>query len=361
MPQPDVLIVGAGIFGLSAAFAAHRAGLTVQVFDDPGSQGAASPGLVGALTPHAPSRWRPMMAFQFNALLALARRADLLKDLTGQDIGYARLGRLTPLPNAKARERAERDIAAAPDVWGGNASMTITDHVPAEASCWLAPAAAEAGLVHDDLSARVDPRDYLAALKRALPVGTLRYEKVLELTASGVRTALADHSGAAVILAAGWQGWGLAPKHLCGSGVKGQAALLRVDHTNPPLIYDNGLYVIPHRVGTVAVGSTSQKTFEGPDATDDQLEGLIARAQSVCPALVGAPVIDRWAGVRPKPPGREPIIGPVPGTNVWMATGGFKIGFGIAHLAGDVLIDMITERTPAIELPETFLPASHEA
>ncbi|MEM7191005.1 MAG: FAD-dependent oxidoreductase, partial [Pseudomonadota bacterium] len=140
-----------------------------------------------------------------------------------------------------------------------------------------------------------------------------------------------------------------------------RGGMIQFQQCRLPLLYDHGLYIVPHVGGTVAVGSTSEKQFDAPDDTDAQLDDLIQRARSVCPALADAPVIERWAGVRPKPPGREPVIGPIPGTRHWMATGGFKIGFGIAHLAGDILVEIIRQEQPSTPLPETFLPVSHLA
>ena len=64
--------------------------------------------------------------------------------------------------------------------------------------------------------------------------------------------------------------------------------------------------------GTVAVGSTSERDV-ADTTTDAQLDALIARAQAICPALAGAEVIDRWAGVRPRALSRAPLVGAWPG------------------------------------------------
>ena len=352
---PDILIIGAGVFGLSVAYAAHRAGLAVQVLEAARPGAGASGGVVGALTPHAPTRWRPMMAFQFAALAGLAARAAELADCTGHDPGYRRLGRIVPITSERALARAEADIAAAAVVWGAAGAMQVLG-----GHARLAPGTTPFGVLHDTLSARISPRAYLAALEAALPAGSVRCETVRAVrTGPEVETAGGRFPAAQVVLAAGWQGWALLPPPLRGSGVKGQAALLRATPDDLPLVTHDGLYVVPHGDGTVAIGSTSERTWTTP-GPDRALEHLILRARDLIPALADAPVIERWAGVRPKPPGREPVAGPVPGLNgVWVAGGGFKIGFGIAHAVGDAVVAGILRRAPALALPESFAPEAH--
>ncbi len=144
-----------------------------------------------------------------------------------------------------------------------------------------------------------------------------------------------------------------------GGPVKGQAAMFRADVPDLPVIYQDGLYMVPHDGGRIAVGSTSEKRFDAPDTTDTLLDEVIAKARAICPALRDAEVLERWAGLRPKPPGREPVVGRHPEyPNLWLAAGGFKISFGIAHAVADAVVAGIVGDEPEFELPETFNPAT---
>ena len=138
-----------------------------------------------------------------------------------------------------------------------------------------------------------------------------------------------------------------------GTGIKGQSALLRFDAGAVPQIYAESLHIVPHADGTVAIGSTSEREYTEPSSTDAQLDALIEKARRICPALEGAEVIDRWAGVRPRAKTRAPMLGAWPGrSDHFIANGGFKIGFGMAPKVAQVMVDLMLDGRDAI--PEGF-------
>ena len=151
------------------------------------------------------------------------------------------------------------------------------------------------------------------------------------------------------------------PKPL-GQGVKGQAALLAADlDPSLPVVFLDGIYVVPHEGGFAAVGSTSENRYDDPSSTDHQLDTVIEKARALVPALRDAPVVERWAGIRPKAIGRDPLVGPVPGhPNVIALTGGFKITFGMAHRLARSALDPVLGSNTA-PLPENFTLAGQLA
>lgn len=113
------------------------------------------------------------------------------------------------------------------------------------------------------------------------------------------------------------------------------------------------MHVIPHGDGTVAVGSTSEREYDSPDRPDALLDEVIARARAAVPALATAPVITRWAGLRPRSRSRAPMLGPWPDkAGHFIANGGFKIGFGMAPKVAEVMADLMLEGIDRI--PEGF-------
>jgi len=160
-----------------------------------------------------------------------------------------------------------------------------------------------------------------------------------------------------VVLTAGWRTGALAGIPV--AGVRGQAALLAADlPVGMPVVTGPGLYIVRHGPRRVAVGSTVERdwTSERPDAG---LDAAIARAAACCPGLRGAPVVRRWAGIRPRAPDVLPMVGPLPGRPaLWVATGARGIGLALAHLAGEAVAAAIAGTAPEPALPPGTLPAA---
>ncbi|MEM8792288.1 MAG: FAD-binding oxidoreductase [Pseudomonadota bacterium] len=356
----DVLVIGAGVFGLWTALECARAGMRVICVDRDKPGAGASGGVVGALTPHMPVRWRPMKQFQLDALLSLQDATDQLTEQTGLPTGYIRSGRLSPLADQRARGRAEEHVVDAQARWKGMAKFEVMDQPPAVVGSFLPAENCPCGLVKDTLSGRIMPRLYIEALASAVEHTAelrLSWEAQHIDGASGMVAFLQGTIEAGtVVVAAGWRSPVLSGTRK-GKGIKGQAALLRAQ-TPPemPVVQMPHLYIVPQPGGLVAVGSTHEAEWETAEP-DGGVEDVIARARQLCPALENAPVVERWAGIRPKPPGREPTIGPVPGAErLYLASGGYKIGLGIGHLVGRALAADLAGVSAEHLLPADFAP-----
>jgi len=360
--RPDVLVVGAGVFGLACAWACLQRGLSVAVAEAGPAPGAgASGGLVGALAPFAPDRWDARKAFQLRALLGAEREWRAIAAAGGVDPCYARCGRLIPLADDAARARAEALARAARAHWGGAGEWRLLG--PQAAPGWLAPDAAACGAVLETLSARLDPRAAVAALAAAVVArgGEIGCGmRAAEVAADGVRCAGGFLPAGLVVVAAGAGSAGLVPEAPV-AGVKGQAALLAAAAPGgAPLIAEAGLYVVPQGPGRVAVGSTSEAQWADAVGTDAALDAVIARARAICPALAAAPVVARWAGLRPRARRPDPMLGPLPDRpGVLMATGGFRTGFGLALAAGAAVAAMAAGE--AVDLPRGYRVSDHLA
>lgn len=359
----DLCVIGAGIFGLSVAWAARKRGLSVLLLDAKAPGAGASGGLVGALSPHVPDQWNPKKQFQLDALTTAAAHWAEVEAVSGLASGYARRGRLMPLITQDAAARAQRRQADARQNWGDLATWSVVppDALPPH----VAPAATPFGAIQETLSASIRPHAACLSLAEALSrrgVEIRPNTPVTALAPGRVETPEQTVTAGQIVVAAGVDGFGLLAPLLgqtAGSGVKGQAALLAAtlpDDTS--LIFHDGLYIVPHGAHGTAVGSTSENHYMDTTRTDAQLEDVIARARAFCPALKDAPVRQRWAGVRPKARRRDPMLGPLPDApEIIVANGAFKIGFGIAHKVGAVIAQMLVGETP--DLPESFTVAHH--
>jgi len=325
----DVTVRGAGVFGLSIAFVCLQQGARVRVIDPYGPGAGSSGGVVGALAPHVPENWNPKKAFQLDSLLMAENFWAQVRAVSGRDPGYLRSGRLQPLADARAVELARARAVGAADLWQGRAMWEVV--TAAETGAWR-PLSPSGHWVRDTLTARLHPRRACEAL-------------VAAITVLGGTVAIEGPEGGAVVHATGATGLaalGTAFGRDVGTGVKGQAALLRLDRRDAPQLFCDGVHVVPHADGTVAIGSTSERDFAAPDTVDAQLDAVIDTARAAVPDLSDAPVIARWAGVRPRAKTRAPLLGPWPGRpGHFIANGGFKIGFGMAPKVADAMARLI--------------------
>lgn len=328
--------------GLAVAWVCTQRGARVQVIDPRGVGGGASGGIVGALAPHVPENWNPKKAYQFDSLIRAGAFWDGVKAAGGLSPGYGRTGRLQPLADDHAVALAQSRAQQAETLWQGHASWRVDD--AAAFGDW-APPSPTGKVIHDTLSARLHPAQACAALAAAL-------------RASGGSIAPEGTPRGAVIWATGYEGLAALSEHFqqpMGNGVKGQAALLRLDQSAAPQLFADGVHFVPHADGTLAVGSTSERAFEAPDTTDEQLDHLLSKARTLVPAIADAPVLKRWAGVRPRARTRAPMLGAWPGRDGhFIANGGFKIGFGMAPKMAEDLTELVL--TGRNTIPDDFQP-----
>ena len=361
----DVVVIGAGIFGLSVAWACVKRGMSVTIVEKATIAAGASGGVVGALSPNVPENWSPKKQFQLDALLTAQAHWAEVDATSGLSSGYGRLGRIIPITNARGLEHAQIRTDDAKSLWNEEAYWHVED--AAKFIGWITPEAAPFGVIHENLSARINPRLACLSLAAALK------SKGCEILEGWEMTAIADHQisgpdgkirAKAIVMAAGVACfpyletlWG----RNAGMGVKGQSAVLGgVNAADVPMIFGDHTYIIPHENGDIAVGSTSENKYDDPYSIDEQLGVVIERALTICPALRASKIKLTWANLRPRARKPDPMLGPIDGpAGLYMATGGFKIGFGIAHKSGEAIAAMINGET--VFLPKQFHASFAEA
>ena len=217
--------------------------------------------------------------------------------------------------------------------------------VQASGAPWQ-PASPTGLLIHDTLTARLNPRPALAALQKAL-------------RNRGVDIVFGDAvDDGPIVWATGTAGLEALTKDLgrkAGQGVKGQAVAVHLPGFDAqPQLFIDGLHIVPHADGTIAIGSSTENQWSDL-ATDAQADALLAKARAALPILQSAPEVARWAGLRPRALSRGPLIGPWPGRpGHFIANGGFKIGFGTAPETARLICDLVLDGHA--DLPPEFLP-----
>lgn len=309
---------------------------------DPNGVGAGSSGgVVGALAPHTPENWNSKKQFQLESLLAAEGFFKSAGEEAGLPTGYLRSGRLQPLPDERALGLAHARAKSSVDLWGRNAVWEVRPR--SDFGDW-APESPTGYVVYDTLAAQVHPMALCTALAQAIAAkgGQVVHQPpefegpCVWATGTAGLEALSSDLGKPV-----------------GRGVKGQAALFGMDQRGSAQIFAETLHFIPHYNGTIGVGSTSEREYENETSTDYLLDDLIERARRILPILADAPVVARWAGVRPRARSRAPMLGPWPKRDRhYIANGGFKIGFGMAPGVARVMADLVLEKTDRI--PDAF-------
>ncbi len=364
--------------GLWVAKHAADAGLKVTLIDGRECGSGASGGILGALLPYLPNAMTPQKRFQLQALDELPKCIDELERETGISTQYGRCGRILPLRHDSFHALAKLCAAESLVNWAGQSEpyqFELIDTKQFEG--WINTNEAPLGLAWDNLSAKITPRAYIKALKASLE-GNATILEGFRVSRESISTHIANrkivsNDGTAVVtfdkivLAAGYQTFDLLTALTgCefGRGIKGHSAVFEVEASgHSPIIYDDGVYIVPHQNNRCALGSTSEPDWTGEhDTQPDKAERFIARAKTLCPKLQTAKLLGLWAGVRPKTHHKDPIIGCLyPESNVFIASGGFKTSFGIAHRLARHLVDELLGSQQSVDLPESYRVEQHVA
>ena len=345
MALADIEIFGAGIFGLSIAYSCARRGCKVRVVEKRQIGAGASGGILGALAPHAPHNWNAKKQFQFDSLIMASDWWAEVTEIGGIDPVYERMGRFQPIANAHALALAKQRQAAARKNWDKKAEWQI---IEADGD-WM-PQSMTGHAIFDNLSASIRPVPALQGLSAAIrSLGGEICEGQTEGEGADILIHATGHEGLrrlrSTLGADIWQ------------GEKGTAALLQCPHTGPQQIFAEGIHMVPHSDQTLAIGSTSERLHSPANNQALDIDDLIDRAKEIVPAIKAAKRLHCWTGIRPRTSRRLPLLGPFPKRpGHFIANGGYKIGFGLAPLVGEVLADLV--QTGHCRIPHEFLPSS---
>jgi glycine oxidase len=355
----DVVIIGAGVIGSAIAYTLARATPRRIVVVERGTPGCeASNAAAGVLAVSSGQA-------RHGALFDLRRRSAAmfptlvatLAEETGIDPGYRREG-LIALAFAEEEAQALRDLVQHRQGQGLRCQLLARSDVQAvepEVSSHICVGA----LFPDDCS--IDSERFVAALVAAARRRGVEFRlgtavQAISQANGAVKLQLETgplEAGLAVVAAGAWSG-----ELLAGLGVKvplrparGEMAAVRrcgweLHHT-----VSAGMgYLVP-RGGDVLIGSTT--AFVGFDkrVTAEGVATLLANAAAMVPRLAAAVAARAWAGLRPCPTIRRPIIAPLPGfEHVLLATGHHRNGILLAPITAQLVAELIAGTTPSVSL-----------
>lgn len=315
MQQPDVVIAGAGVIGLSLALELRNRGRSVLIVDRklPGLASRAAAGMLAAHDPHNP------LALQALAEFALQLYPGFLDEVR------RRSGHTVPI---QTREVLESFSAG-------------------ETGCALLPSiATDAGRFVRRPEDSLDPRQLHTALLAAVQQTGIAIA-LQDNHAMGANRDFVDCTGA-------WS-----PIHT--RPAKGQMLrvqlppdLLRLPSGGNAVVRTEKVYVVPRLDGSALIGATVEDAGFDLSNRDSDIDALRTEAAAILPALARAPELERWAGLRPRTADDLPIVGKT-GTKRYVANGLFRNGILLAPAVARVMAQQLSGEPTSVAL-EAFSP-----
>jgi len=354
----DVLIVGAGVMGLSLAWELSRRGIRAAILERGDVGREASWAGAGMIPPRISEHAGSEAAAPLQELLALSRAlhpqwSAELRELTGIDNEYRRCGAWYLA--ASAAEAAALRIQY--DAW--NVARAAAEwHDRADLPPLLSPAW-HAGFFAPDEAQIRNPR-HLRALHAAVTAFGVRIETHTE------PRAIVRHGERTIEIQTDTDRWSAAHVCLCGGAwsaelgrmfeaelpvrpIRGQMLLLETALAIPSIINHGPRYIVPRREGLTLVGSTEEDTGFVKANTAEGLAQLRAFAAHAIAGLADATELQAWSGLRPA--SARPWISRLPGwSNAWTAAGHYRHGLALSPGTAVALAALICGEQPPLEM-----------
>jgi glycine oxidase len=345
--QPDVIIVGGGLIGLTCATEVARRGMRVLVISS-NEPGAASPASAGILAPSVGHSPGPARTLGIAARDMYPTYVESLASRTGVDVVLDRSG---VLEVAFSDEEATslQSIVHDDAEWIGATALGDLEPglAPAEgAVLHHQDGAVDSGaLLH---AARVDAEQDGRISFRDARVTRLQPDRAMiraEL-ASGDRV----EAPGVVVAAGAWVSLiiGL-PRSLPVVPVRGQMVALAGVPVRHVVMGPRG-YLVSRRNRSL-VGSTMEWVGFDAGTTEDGAALLLACAREISPTLAAQPVLEHWAGLRPVTPDFLPVVGADPECKgLFYACGHSRNGVLLAPLTASVIAELVTTGSTSVDV-----------
>jgi glycine oxidase len=388
----DVVVVGAGVIGLSIAWRARLAGMSVTLLERDRAGEGASHVAAGMLAPVAEVEFgeagRRLLELGLRSAAMWPAFASELEASTGLSVGLTRTGTLLLARDEDDARELERQLA-----FRQSLGLQVQRLRPSEARALepaLAPTVRLALDAPDDHS--VDPRLVLAALKDACVSAGVRLRERAPVAridvdqapsgaprrVTGVTLEEGERvpAGQVVIAAGAWAaGIGLpAGAGLPVRPVKGQILRLR-DPAGPGLLRRvvrfRGGYVVPRDDGRYVLGATVEERGFSLEPTAGGVYELLRDAHELVPGLSELEIAELSVGLRPGSPDNAPAIGPGSVEGLAWATGHHRNGILLAPLTAELVAHVLggagagddrgttdLDRLLAVCAPDRFAPGT---
>jgi glycine oxidase len=348
--RADVVVIGAGVIGMSIAWEASRAGLSVAVIERGTAGGGATLSATGMLAASAEHEagGGALLPFALESQrLWPAFAADLQRE-SGVDLDFRESGVVLAALSREELDRLRARYAFL--VKSGVECAWVAGQALRALEPGLRPSAS--GAIHCPHDHQVDPRALVTALRAALAHrGVALVEHATDLAidreggvVAGVRLGEELCRTARVVLAAG--AWiassGLLPQGLSlpVRPVKGQSLALRARDGRQPLariVWTEHVHLAPKRDGRLIVGATMEEAGFDAAVTAGGVYALLEGARRALPCVEEMEIEAIWTGFRPTSDDDAPIVGDVDGAGLLIAAGHHRNGVLLAPATAQAL------------------------
>ena len=351
----DVVVIGGGVIGLTIARAlALRGAGDICLIERDGVGREASFAAAGMIAPQAEANTQD----DFFRLACRSRDlypdfAASLHDETGIDVELDTTGTLYLALDYHDLVEIEKRYE-----WQTTAGHAVEKLTPTEVQR-LEPCVSTnvMGALYFPLDVQVENRRLLSALTDSISklgvsilTGTnVESVKIEKDRITGVVTSRGVISCAAVVIAAGtWSSFiGIAPASqkpaLVIEPVRGQ--MISFDarpQVTRHVIYSPRGYIVPRQDGRLLAGSTSERAGFAKQVTAGGISSILENALEISPSIAALPIVDTWAGLRPRAPDNLPVLGPCDEIGgLFYATGHYRNGILLAPVTGELITEAV--------------------
>jgi glycine oxidase len=346
-----IVVIGAGIVGLCAAYELAKRGAKVHVVEAGDSEVASSWMGAGMLAPFSDAKSEDEEHFLMTALSLYQVFVKELHKRTGID-PYLRLDGIVEVARSQAEAERLKDRARALGDRGIHAHWFEPDEARDIEPALGPESLFGASLIEDE--GQIDSR-YLGAALRAACVdeGVILEERAgpvaLETNATsavGVRAGAKFLLAEAVVNAAGaWAGElrGVPEEvRISVAPVKAQmVALTMPQRLLKRPVTAEGIYAIPRTDGSVLLGESVAHDGFDREVDSDSVERLRATAVRMMPVLAELTIAQTWAALRPRSPNLRPFIGKTALDGYYVAAGHYRHGVLLAPTTALAIANVI--------------------
>lgn len=169
----------------------------------------------------------------------------------------------------------------------------------------------------------------------------------------GVNTSQGLFGASSVVIAAGaWSSMIDPTRQIQVEPVRGQMLCFQAQpQIARHVIYSSQGYLVPRADGRLLAGSTTEQVGFDKSVTDDGVNKIRSMAREIAPSITELPLLDSWAGFRPRAADDLPVLGnSVEIEGLIYATGHYRNGILLAPITGELIAETIVSRKTSAAL-----------